>query len=53
MPKYYVEMTVSFSGDIEADSEQEAERLAIYDSTVMYDGVDDMRITELDEEDDS
>jgi len=50
MPKYYVEMTVSFSGEIEAENEQEAERLAIYDSTVMYDGVDEIRLTELEGE---
>ena len=50
MATYYVEMTVSFSGEIEADSEEQAERLAIYDSTVFYDGLDDIRITEIEEE---
>ena len=50
MPTYYVQMTVSFSGEIEAESEQEAERLAIYDHTLMYDGVDDIHVTELEEE---
>lgn len=50
MPTYYVEMTVSFSGEIEADSEAEAERLAIYDDTVFYDGVDDISVEEIEEE---
>jgi len=50
MPRYYVEMTVSFSGEIEADSETEAESLAIYDSNVMYDGLDDISVQEIEEE---
>ena len=52
MKTYFVEMTVSFSGEIEAESEQDAERLAIYDSTVFYDGLDYIRVEELDEVDD-
>ena len=51
MPRYFVEMTVAFSGEIEADSESEAERLAIYDKTVMYDAVDDISISEIEEYD--
>ena len=52
MPRYDVEMTVSFVGEIEADSKEEAERLAIYDDTVFYDGVDEITITELEEDED-
>lgn len=51
MPRYFVEMTVAFSGEIEADSESEAERLAIYDKTVMYDAVDDISVSEIEEYD--
>lgn len=52
MPKYFVEMTVAFSGEIEADSEAEAENLAIYDRTCMYDGVDDIHVTEIEKYED-
>jgi len=52
MPRYYVEMTVSFSGEIEAANEQQAESLAIYDDTVQYDGVDEIRVTEIEDEED-
>ena len=47
MATYYVTLTVDFSGEIEAESEEEAERLAIYDKTVMYDGVNDIQVEEL------
>lgn len=49
MPTYYVTLTVDFSGEIEAESEEEAERLAIYDKTVMYDGVNDITVEEIEE----
>lgn len=39
MPTYKVKMLVEFEGEIEADSESEAERLAIYDQTCHYSGV--------------
>tara|TARA_B110000503_G_scaffold14157_1_gene19311 strand:- start:172 stop:333 length:162 start_codon:yes stop_codon:yes gene_type:complete len=51
MARYNVEMTVSFSGEIEASSREEAEQLAIYDDTVLYSGVEDITITEEEEED--
>lgn len=51
MPRYNVVMLVEFAGEIEADSQEEAERLAIYDSTVFYEGVDSIEIDEIEEED--
>lgn len=47
MPTYSVTLTVDFSGEIEAESEEEAEKLAIYDHTVWYDGVNDITVEEL------
>ncbi len=53
MPRYNVVMLVEFAGEIEADSQEEAERLAIYDSTVFYEGVDSIEIEEIEEEEDA
>jgi hypothetical protein len=50
MPRYEVTMLVEFSGEIEADSQEEAERLAIYDETCQYYGVYSMETIELEEE---
>ena len=50
MPRYEVTLTVDFVGVIEADSREEAERLAIYDETCRYFGVNDIEIAELDDE---
>lgn len=50
MPTYKVQMLVSFAGEIEADSEAEAERLAIYDQTCQYNGVDSIEVREIEEE---
>lgn len=52
MTRYSVRMTVEFQGDIEADSPEEAESLAIYDSTCMYVGVDNIEVDEIWEEED-
>ena len=49
MARYEVTMTVEFVGEIEADSPEEAEQLAIYDQNCMYIGVDDIQVAELDE----
>lgn len=49
MPTYNVTLTVDFSGEIEAESEEEAEKLAIYDHTVFYDGVNDITVEEQEE----
>ena len=51
MPRYYVEMTVSFAGNIEADSQEEAEQLAhtswgdTMDNALTYDGVVDIEVS--------
>ena len=56
MGRYYVEMTVDFSGYLEAESEEEAEKLAWTSwsdnmgSDLTYDGVNDITVT-FDEED--
>ena len=52
MARYSVSMTVEFAGLIEADSPEEAESLAIYDSTCMYVGVDSIDVDEIEEEED-
>lgn len=52
MARYNVRMTVEFEGEIEADSVEEAERLAIYDKTVQYSGLDSLDVEEIEEEDD-
>lgn len=50
MPTYYVEMTVSFSGHLEADSQEEAEQKAwtawgdTMDSPLTYDGIDEISV---------
>ena len=50
MPRYQVEMLVEFSGEIEADSQEEAERLAIYDETCIFSGVYSIETTEIEDE---
>lgn len=56
MPKYYVQMKIDFAGEIEAESKDEAEKLAwtswgeTYDSPIVYDGVYSIDVEELDEE---
>jgi hypothetical protein len=52
MPKYEVTLTIEFVGTIEADSKEEAEKLAIYDETCQYFGVYDIESVELDEDED-
>jgi hypothetical protein len=57
MPRYYVEMRIDFNGEIEAESAEEAEKLAwtswgdTMDNDITYDNVYDITVTELDEED--
>lgn len=50
MARYSVSMTVEFEGEIEANSEAEAESLAIYDKTCTYVGVNSIEVDELWEE---
>ena len=57
MARYNIEMTVSFAGEVEADSQHEAEQIAYSgwgdtsDALVQYDSVEDVN-AELIEEDD-
>lgn len=56
MPKYYVKIQVNYSGEIVADSEEQAEDLAwssYYgeDAPLEYDSVESIEVEELDDED--
>ena len=56
MPRYYVQMKIDFSGEIEADSQEEAERLApqswgdTVDSEISFDGIYSIDVEELEDE---
>lgn len=56
MPKFYVTMRIDFSGEIEAESEEEAEKLAwtswgdTFDSEITYDSVYSIDVEELEED---
>ncbi len=56
MPRYNVQMTIEFSGEIEADNEEHAEKLAwtswgeTYDSPIVYDGVYSIDVEEQEED---
>jgi len=52
MPRYSVTLLIEFEGEIEAESREEAERLAIYDDTCQFQGVYSIETKELDDEDD-
>lgn len=58
MPKFYVKVTVQFSGEIEAESESEAQQKAwtawgdTMDNELTYDGVDDIEIEEIEDDED-
>ncbi len=58
MARFYVEMRVDFSGEIEAETKEQAEELAwtswgdTSDNDITYDGVYSIDIEELDEEED-
>jgi hypothetical protein len=43
-------MMVEFDGEIEAETQEEAERLAIYDDTCQYQGVYSIEVREIEEE---
>ena len=57
MPRYYVKMRIDFAGEIEAESKEQAEELAYtswgdtMDNEITYDGVYDIDVEELEEED--
>lgn len=56
MGRYYVEMKIDFAGYLEAESEEEAEKLAWTSwsdnmgSDITYDGVDEITVTLEEEE---
>jgi hypothetical protein len=56
MAKYYVKMRIDFSGEIEADTAEEAEKLAwtswgdTMDNEITYDGVYSIDVEEVEEE---
>lgn len=58
MGRYYVKMRIDFAGELEAESREEAEKLAwtswgdTMDSEITYDGVYDIDVEELDDEED-
>jgi len=57
MARFYVEMRIDFAGEIEADSQEEAEALAwtswgdTLDNPISYDNVYSIDIQELEDED--
>ena len=56
MPKYEVTILVEFTGELEADSREEAEQLAhtswgeTFDSPLTFSAVDSVELDELDDE---
>lgn len=56
MPKYEVKMLITFEGEIEADSAEEAEKLAwtswgdTMDKEITYSGVDSIDVDEIEED---
>jgi hypothetical protein len=56
MPRYFVQMKIDFAGEIEADSQEEAERLAAQswgdtmDSEISFDGIYSIDVEELEDE---
>jgi ribosomal protein L20A (L18A) len=54
MPKYQIDMTVNFSGEVEADTEEEAVDYFISNREHMYyESVDSETIEEIEEDDDA
>lgn len=58
MPRYEVTMLIEFSGELEADSVEEAEQLAwtswgdTMDNAITYSSVDSIEVAELEYEED-
>jgi hypothetical protein len=55
MPRYYVKIQVNYDGEIEADSEEQAEEMAwsgYYgdDAPLTYDSVENIDVEELEED---
>jgi hypothetical protein len=57
MSRYYVQMKIDFAGEIEADSKEEAERIAsqswgdTMDAEISFDGIYSIDVEELEDED--
>lgn len=53
MPKYYVKVMVEYSGEVEADSEKEAEEMGWdFDGELAYDGIYSIEVDEIEEVED-
>lgn len=53
MAKFYVTTTITFSGEVEADSREEAEKLGwSWEDELMYEGVESIEVDELDSDED-
>ena len=55
MPKYYVKVQVNYDGEIEAESEAQAEELAWHsyygdDAVLQYDSVESIDVEEIEED---
>lgn len=54
MAKYYVTTTVTFCGEVEADSREEAESKGWdWEDELMYDGVYDINVEEMEDDEDN
>jgi hypothetical protein len=51
MAKFYIEATYSYSGEVEANTREEAESLFLDDLNMYYEGTDSISIEEIDEDD--
>ena len=53
MGKYYIKTTVEWSGEVYADTAEEAEAMGWnWETELMYDGVYDIEVTELESDED-
>ena len=52
MAQYYVKTLVTFTGTIEADSQAEAEEIGYYYDNLEYDGVYEVEVEEIEEDED-
>jgi hypothetical protein len=57
MPRYYVQMKIDFAGEIEAESQEDAERIAsqswgdTMDAEIGFDGIYSIDLEEIEDED--
>lgn len=52
MAQFYVESLVKFVGTVEADSQAEAEEIGYYYDNLEYDGVYEVEVEEIEEDED-